>query len=263
MSKFNSGGDGGPDGAAAPTGVRPQQGCSPSGPQPRSAAEARSSDSPLGQQEGLPAGRPKRSPGGGPVGPPRTSLFRRRVTPGMLLLVLLGLVVFRVWVVETVIVDGQSMESTLLENDRVLVLKPLPTKRFEVILLIDPGTGDTAIKRVVGLPGDEVSMSPKTMTWHHEEILHGGQLYVNGIAYDEPYAICELPTTVQAIKLPAGQYYVLGDNRDDSTDSRDYGPVRKSAIRGVAVAVVFPPGRIHAIGNEARPAGPVTAGIIP
>jgi len=193
----------------------------------------------------------------------RTSLFKRRVTPGMLLLVILGLAFFRLWVVETVIVDGPSMETTLVENDRVLILKPLPTKRFEVVVLTDPEERIAVIKRVVGLPGDIVQIVPKARAWRHELVLQGGQLYINGIAYDEPYATSEAPTVVAPVKVPENCYYVLGDNRDESTDSRRYGPVRRDAIVGVAVAVVFPPGRIRAIAGDARPAGPVTAAISP
>ncbi len=193
----------------------------------------------------------------------RTSLFRRRVTPGMLLLVILGLVFFRLWVVETVIVDGPSMEATLVENDRVLILKPLPTKRFEVVVLTDPEARTAVIKRVVGLPGDVVQIVPTTRVWRNQQVVEGGQLYINGIAYDEPYATSVVPTAVAPFKIPESCYYVLGDNRDQSTDSRRYGPVRKDAIVGVAVAVVFPPGRIRAIAGDARPAGPVTAAIAP
>ena len=198
-----------------------------------------------------------------PERPERPSLFKRRVTPGMLLLVILGLVFFRVWVVETVIVDGPSMETTLVESDRVLVLKPLPTKRFEVVVLTDPEERTAAIKRVVGLPGDVVQIVPTVRVWRNEQVLEGGQLYINGIAYDEPYATCVVPTAVAPVKVPQDCYYVLGDNRDESTDSRRYGPVRKEAIIGVAVAIVFPPGRIRAISGDAQPAGPVTATMMP
>lgn len=195
----------------------------------------------------------------GAIGQKRRSLLRRPVTPGMLLLVILGLVFFRLWVVETVIVEGPSMESTLVENDRVLVLKPLPARRFEVVVLTDPEEGTPVIKRVVGLPGDTIQIVPKRTRWHGQEVEYGGQLIVNGVPYEEPYATWELPTRVGPLLVPQGHYYVLGDNRDESTDSRDYGPVPERLIQGVAVAVVFPPSRIHALSAEARAAGPMVA----
>lgn len=211
----------------------------------------------LGEQDPLPADRARL--------PERRSLFRRQVTPGMALLVVLSLLVFRVWVVETVIVDGPSMEPTLANNDRVLVLKVLSPKRFEVVVLKDPKTGDSVIKRVVGMPGDVVSLKPVPMRWRNKEVPVGGRLYVNGVPYEEPYATCYVPTDIKETQVPEDCYYVLGDNRDDSYDSRDYGPVHRKAVVGVAVAVMLPLNRAHAIRAEAHPieSETVTASLAP
>lgn len=97
------------------------------------------------------------------------------------------------------------------------------------------------VKRVVGLPGETISAS-------------GGHIYINGRLLSEPW----LPKGPQSytgplpgdphpqfnmpgpVKIPAGDYYVMGDNRVDSEDSRYFGPISKSLIVGQAFVVVWP-----------------------
>jgi len=96
--------------------------------------------------------------------------------------------------------------------------------------VIQPSTQEF-IKRVVGLPGETVES-------------RDGQVYVNGKRLIEPY----LPTgTVTAglapLTVPEGALFVMGDNRGSSSDSRVFGPVRRSSVVGRAVAKVWPPAR--------------------
>ena len=191
----------------------------------------------------------------------RPSLLLRRVTPGMLILVLGAIVSLRHWVVETAIVEGQSMEDTLHPGDRVLVLKPLGLKRFDVVVLEDPEEGEIAIKRVVGLPGDVISMVPHTRPVGKRRLMLGSQLYINGAPYQEPYASSILLRSLPPLRVPERSYFVLGDNRDASVDSRHYGPVERRRIKGVGVAIVFPPQRARVIPRNAQPASPVAASI--
>jgi signal peptidase I len=99
-----------------------------------------------------------------------------------------------------------------------------------------PERSDTNfIKRVVGLPGD------------HLKVI-AGSVYINGKRQDEPFAhldsqcpTCNLP---REITIPKGEYYMMGDNRGESADSREWGPVPKKWIIGKAFMTYWPPGRI-------------------
>jgi signal peptidase I len=96
-------------------------------------------------------------------------------------------------------------------------------------------SSETFIKRVVGLPGDRLRII-------------NGHVIRNGVRERDPYAVpcrettaCNLSAT---IKVPAGEYYMMGDNRPDSEDSRYWGPVPRKWIIGQAVLTYWPPGRL-------------------
>jgi signal peptidase I len=183
----------------------------------------------------------------------KKSLLLTRVTPLRALLVLGSIAVLRIWVVETAYVEGRSMADTLQSGDRVLILKPLTPEHFDIVVFEEPRDGGIDIKRVVGMPDDVVSMVPHVRVAGGREVVLGSDLYVNSRRYDEPYTDPVLPTSVAPTRVPKDSYFVLGDNRDASVDSRRYGPVRADHIRGVGVAVVYPPGRIRLLGRDERP----------
>jgi len=189
----------------------------------------------------------------------RKSLLRSRVTPGTLLLVIGAIAVLRLWVVETAYVEGRSMQDTLQQGDRVLILKLLKRQRFSVVVVDDPEEGGTDIKRIVGMPGDVVSMVPHTASSRGSTVIYGSQLYLNSQPYEEPYATSVIPSSLPPMRVPKESYFVMGDNRDDSTDSRRYGPVKKEHVRGVAVAVVFPIDRIQILTDAEASAANVAA----
>jgi len=195
--------------------------------------------------------------------PHRRSLLGARVTPAILLLVVGLIAVFRLWIVETAYVEGRSMLDTLQPGDRVLVLKMMKPKRFDIVLVQAAKRGGVDIKRIVGMPGDAISMVPHTRTLgpFYARFVYGGQVYIDGIPYDESYATGMAPSSVPPLKLLENQYFVLGDNRDESTDSRRYGPVSAEDIRGVAVAVVYPFDRIGWLGQNVQVTPTTTASI--
>jgi len=193
--------------------------------------------------------------------------------------ILLGMalfVVIRTFIVEAFRIPTGSMERTLLAGDFILVNKAaygmrLPFTPFRIPGLASPGRGDVVVftpphdagkhyvKRLIGLPGDTVEMN------HHTVRVNGGRI-------DEPYArysgradvhppgsLWQCRHTVLRrgdwchpsrdswgpIVVPSDRYLVLGDNRDDSEDSRYWGFVPRSAIRGRPLLVYFSfdPGR--------------------
>ncbi len=186
----------------------------------------------------------------------RHSLLTMRLTWRGILVVLAAIVVVRLFLIESAIVDGRSMTNTLLPGEWVLVLKPLSPHRFSVVTFND-GEGGVTIKRVVGLPGDTIGIVPKRAS----STFSGAQVVLNGAPLVEPYAVSATPEILPPTQVPDRSYFVLGDNRDDSDDSRQFGPIEQRAVRGRAVAVIYPLSRIRAIPDRAEPAPVATASL--
>jgi len=133
-------------------------------------------------------------------------------------------------------VAGDSMQSTLASGDTVLITRfdylVSPPERGDVVQLEVPGRDGLYLKRVIGLPGDEV------------EII-SGNVYINGQVLYEPYAT--LSQDDFCITLGADEYFVLGDNRPVSYDSREeeFGVISASCFRGRVRAIVWPIERIR------------------
>jgi signal peptidase I len=129
---------------------------------------------------------------------------------------------------QTFTVNGEAMAPTFGKGNVVPIepVDPAELRRGDVVL-IDPFGKGLFLKRIIGLPGDTVS-------------IHDGQVYINGTPLSEPY-VHGAPTTClpdypcgqgQGIKVLGGLVFVMGDNRGNSADSRDYGPVPLSQIKG-------------------------------
>ena len=140
--------------------------------------------------------------------------------------------VIRTFIFEPVRVDGHSMDYTLADNEYMIVTKYDyllgEPERFDVVICHYPERGRTNfVKRLVGLPGDTVSML-------------NGTLYVNGEAIDEPYITNKANYNMQAYTLKDDEYFVLGDNRSSSNDSHIIGPISREQIKGHVRCVAFP-----------------------
>ena len=119
-------------------------------------------------------------------------------------------------------VKGDSMNPTLEEDTLVLYARVKEIERFDLVIARDRRHDDIVVKRVIGLPGEDVAMIE-------------GILYIDGREYDEPYLHDdrdEYRREAHRIQLSDGEYYILGDNRDNSTDSRFIGPVGQDDIIG-------------------------------
>ena len=178
-------------------------------------------------------------------GAPREHERRRAALRTLLELPIILLVSFalvfgfvRPFVVEAFYIPSQSMVPTLRVGDRVLVNKFIyrfsePQRGDIVVFRSVEGGGEDLIKRVVGVPGDEISV-------------RGGTLYVNGERQREPYVNKKFPdrSTFARTTVPQGHYFMMGDNRANSRDSRFFGPVPKKNIEGEAFLRFWPPDRI-------------------
>jgi signal peptidase I len=134
-------------------------------------------------------------------------------------------------VAEAYEIRGRSMLPTFEEDQRVMILKVLyEIRRGDIIIF--SSAGKDLIKRVIGLPGDRVEV-------------RGGAVYVNGQKLDEPYLRSTTPRPTSEV-VPPGKYFVLGDNRPDSLDSRDFHAIGAPAIRGKVVLRWWPPGKFGA-----------------
>lgn len=155
----------------------------------------------------------------------------------------------RVWVLQQYYISGPSMEPSLFQNNRVLVNKMSyrlgDPDRGDIIVFDrqrksetgDEVLHDDLIKRVMGLPGETIEIK-------------NCELLVDGRVIEEPYLVADStledaacsgsdypPTTI-----PADHYFVLGDNRPQSSDSRAFGPVDRDDIVGRAFVIVWPLG---------------------
>lgn len=129
-------------------------------------------------------------------------------------------------------VDGFSMRPTLEDGEFVLVSKMSyrfgQVDRGDIIVFHFPRNPDEElIKRVIGLPGDHISVQ-------------AGAVSVNGQVINEPY-IASTPTYSGEWDVTDGQLFVLGDNRNNSNDSKDWGLLPLDKVVGKAVIIYWPP----------------------
>jgi signal peptidase I len=168
-------------------------------------------------------------------------------TKSILIAVVLALII-RAFVVQAFVIPSGSMEDTLAIGDRILVNRfvygtKIPFTERRVLTVRQPARGDVVvfefpedrskdfIKRVIGLPGDQIQIVNK-------------KVYVNGDIYGNPHEIHKDNDLVPrafgprdntgVITVPADSYFVMGDNRDRSYDSRFWGFVKKADLKGLA-----------------------------
>jgi signal peptidase I len=129
-------------------------------------------------------------------------------------------------------VDGDSMVPTLISGEYVVVNRMSyrlgnPHRGDIIVFHFPRNPAEEYIKRIIGLPGDVI------------EVMNGA-VYINGQPLDESYLDVKLNYTGKW-EVPQGQLFVLGDNRNNSSDSHDWGTVPMNYVVGKAVMVYWPP----------------------
>lgn len=163
----------------------------------------------------------------------RRSHLAREIVETLALALLIFLAVH--FTIQNYQISGPSMQNTLQNGQYVLVNKTAylfhGPERGDVIVFHDPNQpGRDLIKRVIGLPGDQIRMD-STNIW------------VNNVELSEPYVFQQSNPPTQPLTVPVNSYYVLGDHRLVSEDSRYFGPISKDYIVGKAVLIDWPIGQ--------------------
>lgn len=140
-------------------------------------------------------------------------------------------------------VSGPSMQPTFENGDRIIALRHTSLKRNDIVILNAPDQpGALYIKRIIGLPGDTVQSKNDTLYINgkkvsqpylkqYESKLAKGQLYTNNFTLKQLFGVS---------KVPANSYFVMGDHRNVSKDSRYFGFVKRKAIVGRVIFRYWP-----------------------
>lgn len=139
-----------------------------------------------------------------------------------------------IFVIQPVKVEGTSMQPQLSDQDRIFVNRFIyrfkEIDRGDVVVFWYPRDREKSfIKRIIGMPGDSVEIQK-------------GLVYINGKKLDEPYLKPEFRDfrSFNRVVVPQGKYFVLGDHRNSSNDSRSWGLVEESLIYGKAIFSYWP-----------------------
>jgi signal peptidase I len=159
-----------------------------------------------------------------------SSAFPREILETIALTVLIFLAIR--FTVQNFQVDGPSMRPGLHTGEYVLVNKLAyvfhqPARGDVIVFELPQDTSENLIKRVIGLPGDKLVITPTSVT-------------VNGVTINEPYISAPNGPPAETLTVPANEYFVMGDNRPVSDDSRDWGFLPRNDIIGEAVMVYWP-----------------------
>jgi len=144
-----------------------------------------------------------------------------------------------------IVVDGPSMNTTLSSGEQIvvnrLVYKFHPPQRGDIIVFFPPGVRDEYIKRIIGLPGESVEITEGVVYIHQKN----GKIF----PLDEPYIRDPSIRDYAGETIPYGEYFVLGDNRNNSSDSRAGWTVPFESIIGKAWLSVWPPNKWGVVDN--------------
>lgn len=197
---------------------------------------------------------------------------------GIFLLVIVAIILSRIFIWSLVIVDGHSMDPTLADKERLAIVKTSSIDRFDIVVAKEEtSTGDTKdiVKRVIGMPGDVIKFNNDKLTINnkvysetylnnfHKQLANGtlAEIYgayplTNSLTEQNRNLFVSLAENTKAfttdstgnpsftVTVPQGEYFLMGDNRVVSQDSRAVGTFKRSAIIGEAKLRIWPVNKI-------------------
>ncbi len=155
------------------------------------------------------------------------------------IIAILIVVPIRMFIAQPFIVSGDSMIDTFQSGeylivDQVTYYMSEPARGDVIIFRYPRDPSKFFIKRIIGIPGDTIKIEDAQVTVINEE-------NPDGVLLDEPYVRSMEPASLQEETLGDREYFVMGDNRDHSSDSRSWGVLQKDRIIGRAYLRLFPP----------------------
>ncbi len=150
--------------------------------------------------------------------------FLKSLVPYIIIIVIV--VFIRTFIITPVKVNGSSMYPTL-EGDEIMLLNKLGSiDRFDIVVLKLDGDDDNLIKRIIGMPGETVEIKEN-------------QIYINDELLEDPYGY-GVTYNIDPVTLGSDEYFILGDNRNISLDSRVFGKIHESEIKGTTNFIMYP-----------------------
>ncbi len=144
------------------------------------------------------------------------------------IIILIIVIIVRSFIVTPVRVNGESMEETLHEGEMLILNKFDDTYEYgDIVVLNKDVTGSAVIKRIIGLPGETVE-------------IENGIVYINEEKIEDEFSLFNEDDDMEKMLLGENEYFVLGDNRAVSLDSRIFGMVNISDIEGTVTFRIFP-----------------------
>jgi len=150
--------------------------------------------------------------------------FLKECWPYMVIFVLV--ILTRTFLITPVKVNGSSMDNTLQDGEIMLLYKLAKIERNDIVVIDKSVQGSNLIKRIIAMPGEKVSCE-------------NGAIFINGKRFNDKYAN-GITSDFEEITLKDDEYFVLGDNRLVSEDSRSFGPVKKKDVSGEANIIIYP-----------------------